>query len=218
MQGGDSRTTPSVGDGSGLPDRDWLDSLGLSLGDWTLTPEVLLNLCREIVTSGLEHVVELGSGTSTAALVALGRDFGLPRLVVSFDQSDEWLDRTRSLLPVGGPELRLVHALLTEAPGRKAAWYDEQVLLASAPARIDLLVVDGPVGEPGLPVREPAPAVLRERLSARSRVILDDCSRPEEAATLERWTSGGGPLAGWGAAPIDAGRAVLLSPQAEERT
>ena len=207
----------SVGDGKGLPSAAWLDTLELDLGDWSLTPATLLGIAREVVSARLGSVVELGSGASTAALAALGRDFGHPTSVVSFDQDASWLSRTRELLRVvGGCEVRLVHAPLATDPGWPSPWYDQDLVLAAAPDRIDLLLVDGPVGSADLPVRAPALDVLGDRLAPGGCIVLDDAGRPEESAIVQRWTAPGQPAAEFTIEPLDRGRAVLLRPPARK--
>lgn len=161
-------------------------------------PAALAGVVEEIGPGAA--VVELGSGASTVVLARAALEHGAR--LVSVEHEGRWAARIRALLRREGLDrvARVVEAPL--APGEEAhrvqtadgfraprAWYGVEALRADLPSRIDVLLVDGPPGgdSPRVLARAPAVPALRDRLTERWVIFLDDARRPAERHTAERW-------------------------------
>ncbi|HUG39793.1 MAG TPA: class I SAM-dependent methyltransferase [Longimicrobiales bacterium] len=151
-----------------------------------LLAEQILSLIDE----GREAVVELGSGHSTVLIAGRLEARGRGR-VVAVDHLAGYADRTRRWLADAGLEGRavVVHAPLAdrEVDGRTLSWYRAEALDAALPARIDLLVVDGPPALPGPDARWPAVPLLQARLAPGAAILMDDGDRPTERRAAFDW-------------------------------
>jgi predicted O-methyltransferase YrrM len=157
-----------------------------SSGRWALNPTGLLQLVWLIEQRRPAIIVELGSGTSTVWMGYAVEQAGGGRLV-SLEHLPEFADRTRKLVDIHGLD-KLVE--VRDAPLRPlqeatSLWYALDAL--GDLQEIDLLFVDGPPGPTGPQARYPALPVLSDRLTDGAIVVLDDASRADEAAIVERW-------------------------------
>lgn len=160
----------------------------VSLGTWAAEPDFLRLLAGELWHNP-DEVVELGSGASTILMAAVRRDRGGPP-VITIDHDQRFAEHTRAALRRAGLQQ---HAEVHVAPlrpatvnGRDVIWYDRRTLDRVLPARIDLLVVDGPPSTVRR-ARWPAVELLCERLGDRCVVLLDDGRRRDETATALLW-------------------------------
>lgn len=144
--------------------------------------------------AGAGPVLELGSGTSTVWLgYAMAQVGGR---LVSIDHDAGYADLTRRQVRRHGldPVVDVRQAPLrpVELTDGEYQWYDPSAFTDLE--EIPLLVVDGPPGATGPLARYPALPMLRSRLAADARVLLDDVGRPEEQQVLERWLAQEGRL------------------------
>ena len=157
------------------------------LRGWSMSPDSLLIVATLVKQSRCRAVVELGSGASTIVLgYMLARQRGR---LVTVEHDRRFAASTNRLVRLHRLEktVAVLHAPLKPVARRaKRRWYDPQ-LLDDLPASIDLLLVDGPPGELGPAMREPAGKFLFPRLARRGVVCLDDASRAWERKTAERW-------------------------------
>jgi predicted O-methyltransferase YrrM len=147
----------------------------------------LLSLIRRV---NPRYVLEAGSGVSTLitgyALKTAGRGH-----LTSLEEDAPFADLTRSRVIEHGLEsfVTVVHAPLKNmnTGNRDFTWYDIDSIRDHGD--IDLLIVDGPRQDknPTKHVRYPALPILFSRLSQGAAVIVDDCHRPDEQETVERW-------------------------------
>jgi predicted O-methyltransferase YrrM len=160
----------------------------VSLGTWAVEPDFLRLLASELSLNP-DGVVELGSGASTILMAAVRRDRGGPP-VISIDHDPSFAERTRAALRRAGLEQHAeVHVATlrhTTLNGRDVIWYDRRTLERVLPARIDLLIVDGPPSTVRR-ARWPAVELLSERLGDSCVVLLDDGRRRDETATAMLW-------------------------------
>jgi len=141
--------------------------------DWSLPEDVLKRLTALVKKHKPKLLVECGSGYST---VALAKAVGKGRLV-SLEHEQRFAERTRAMLNGSKAEVR--HAPIAAGWYAEDGWKDLDA--------IDMLIVDGPPGSLGTEARYPALPLLRERLSDKAVIILDDVFRPDEQAIIERW-------------------------------
>lgn len=136
-------------------------------------------------------ILELGSGTSTIIVARALQTLGCPpEMHIAVDHDVRYLRRTIQLARMNGVEqfVRFEHCPLGPVPGYALPWYS-RVPETIGRAQIDLVIVDGPPAyEPGKErSREPALPVIRDFLSERAVVILDDANREAEGKILDRW-------------------------------
>jgi predicted O-methyltransferase YrrM len=155
--------------------------------DWVASPDLLLYLYRHVRTSGVESILECGSGLSTTIMAYALRSNGGGRLV-SLEHSQEYADRTNALLDehelTDWAEVRLAPLEPVEIDGEVWPWYS---VAALPDGPIDLLFVDGPPGTTRPNARFPALPLLIDRLSPDARILLDDFGRADESELASRW-------------------------------
>lgn len=157
------------------------------LREWAGSPDFLLEVCREALIRKPDRTIECSSGVSTlvAARCCQLNERGH---VYSLENSAEYAQKTREMLQGAGLQ---DWATVIEAPlkphmfeGESYAWYETDQLPSG---RIDLLVIDGPLGRLNQQARYPAGPMLFPRLSERALVMVDDANRPDERRIVERW-------------------------------
>jgi hypothetical protein len=169
---------------------------------WSLRPSALVTVLNEVDVYERTHIVECGCGVSTILLARLLKArFGAEAHLVSLENDSSWAAYLRSRLVA--EELATV-AQIVDAPlvpwltgadstpwDNPEQWYDPDVVTGAISNHIDLLLVDGPAAglEPNRLVRYPALPLLRESLTSRAVVFLDDADRPAEFETARRWTT-----------------------------
>lgn len=161
-------------------------------GGWALTGDSAAILVREALSRQSKTVLELGSGASTLLLGQVLKRRGEGRLL-SIDHDPVWARRTRQYVDFLGLQ---DYVTVVDAPlktqtlaGDSFDWYDIPAKDLDVLGPIDLLLVDGPPQSKTDPkaARSPAFALLRQRLSPRALVFVDDASRQTERSMVERW-------------------------------
>ncbi len=155
---------------------------------WASSPDLLREIADHILREKPAHVVEASSGVSTVIIGLCLQQLGRGK-VVSLEHEPTYAERTRNMVRQLGLDdfVSVVHAPLVEhrINGVVHRWYDHR--RADLPARIELLVVDGPPESVQDQARYPAVPLLRDRFAAGSRVLMDDGSRAHESRIAERW-------------------------------
>ncbi len=159
-------------------------------GNFAINPGSIAHLADVIAAKQPSVVLELGSGISSVWMGYLLEQFG--GRLITIDHDPFYARLTGEMIVrhelTGTVEVRL--APLVPRPGGEEGstpWYDHSAF--ADVEGIDLLVVDGPPQATGLNAREPALSVLRDQLSPRATVILDDAARPEEQEVIASWES-----------------------------
>lgn len=155
---------------------------------WAMDPVSVLGVLRIVLETRPGLVVECGSGTSTVWIAAALKQLGQGRLV-SLEHLEEYALKTREALAAQGLEgiADVRCAPLTEltVDERAVQWYDP-ALFADL-GQVDMLLVDGPPKSVGEHARHPAVPVLADKLHSGAIIIVDDCDRPDEVASIKRW-------------------------------
>lgn len=155
---------------------------------WAASPDFLLQLARHARAARPLTVVECSSGASTLVLARCMQLYGGGK-VLSLEHDPHYAALTREHLRQHGLEgwACVVDAPLIPQPiaGESWPWYD----LSGLPAGlgIDMLVIDGPPQATRTQARYPAGALLFPHLNPGAAVFLDDASRREEQAIVQRW-------------------------------
>jgi predicted O-methyltransferase YrrM len=159
------------------------------LGHWSIDPFLGRWLVQHIQAERPQCVVELGSGTSTIlvakTLALLGED-AVDHVAVDHDA--RYLGLTRELAARNGVGERthFIHCPLVPYEAYGQTWY-EGLKQRLDGKKIDLLLVDGPPGATQSHARRPAMLELRDLLSERCVVVLDDAGRKEEREIARTW-------------------------------
>ena len=144
---------------------------------YSANPDLVRQVCNEVVINRRESIVEFGSGLMTVALVALARNLDLPLTIASVDEDARWLETVQEMIGDAGPaSLELIHAPVVEYAGdspfgKPFSWYDP-ASLEGIQQSVQLAIVDGPAGIGA--DRWPAMPWLQERLAPECAVVLDD--------------------------------------------
>ncbi|MBU3734177.1 MAG: class I SAM-dependent methyltransferase [Candidatus Planktophila sp.] len=145
---------------------------------WAASPDLLLLISETVKKSKPSLVVELGSGVSTLVVAKSGA-----RKVISIDNSEEFGGKTRELIrehKARGVEIRIA-PLRPYANGGE--WYEVSALKDLK--KIDLLIIDGPPGSKNPEARYPALKELKDKLSSKATIIIDDVNRDGERKLAE---------------------------------
>lgn len=144
---------------------------------YSANPDLVRQVCNEVVINRRHSIVEFGSGLMTVALVSLARNLDLPLTIASVDQDERWLETVQGMIGDTGPaSLELIHAPVVEYTGdspfsKPFDWYDPESL-AGIQQSVQLAIVDGPAGIGA--DRWPAMPWLQERLVSDCAVVQDD--------------------------------------------
>lgn len=161
-------------------------------GGWALTGDSAALLAREVLARKPGTILELGSGVSTLIIGQILKKTGQGRLL-SIDHDPAWANQTRRYVEFLGLQ---DFVSVVEAPLKSIAlgnqtyhWYDIPGSSLDGLGPIDLLLVDGPPQPRDNPqaARYPAFPLLRERLSLKAMVFVDDSSRTTESDMVGRW-------------------------------
>lgn len=158
------------------------------LRGWAISPDFGVLLASVIFQSESHTILELGAGVSTLLLAYCIRRMGRGR-IVSLEHDQDFADESRRYVAAHQLDdiVTIVHAPLRShhIDGQHYAWYDVSKLPAVGP--VDLLVIDGPPGPPGVLSRYPALPVFSSMLTDEAIIIVDDGERREEQETVRRW-------------------------------
>ena len=165
----------------------WLGDATPPLGGWAIEPDFARLIAIDL-TRGPDTVVECGSGTTTLLIAAFLRRNGRGRLF-SLEHDFAFAERTRENLRAAGLahvcEVIWAPLVLQSIRGREVRWYDP-AQLERVPARIDVLVVDGPPAVSRW-ARWPAAQAFIDRLTPGAAILVDDGRRWHERRTVFHW-------------------------------
>lgn len=152
------------------------------LGSWKADTYFLHRIADAIAELRPRQVVELGSGASSLVIAKALSLHGGGNLT-SYDQHPEFVAQMPGWLAEHGLAADFRHAPLT---ARSGAWPGLWYALEAPPAKIDLLVIDGPPWTLHPFVRGMAEGLF-DRIAPGGMVLLDDAARPGERIVARRW-------------------------------
>jgi len=158
------------------------------LSGWAAFPELINAIIEEVKNSKPNHIVEIGSGSSTIITSYILEELGKGK-ITSYDHDQMYGEITKNKLRDHGLEnfAEVVSAPLTTiiVDDSNFNWYDVDV--SKLKDSIDLIVVDGPPEKTQKHARYPALPIFYEHLSKKAVVILDDAGRQEEQEIIQMW-------------------------------
>lgn len=167
----------------------------LELGVWSLGAKTLNHLEHLIARHKPAMVLEFGSGVSTACLAHYLMEVHPERKdvkILSIEQDQEHARRTRSLVnTLAAAEIcEVIDRSLTPTRVFETATqcYDvspEFLAGVLEDRKIDLVVIDGPSGPPG--VRLATLPLVMDHLAPNARIVLDDALRDPELEIARAW-------------------------------
>ncbi len=155
---------------------------------WAISPDFAELLLREILIRKPENIVEFGSGVSTL-ITGYALQMNKKGKLTSFDHDMHYGEKTIQNLKLHDLEefVEVISAPIADLTinNRNVKWYS--VDKTKVPAKIDILVVDGPPARTDKEARYPALPFLIDRLADDAIVIMDDGIRQEEKDICKRW-------------------------------
>jgi predicted O-methyltransferase YrrM len=158
--------------------------------EWALPVDELRFLARLVAHLRPQHILELGSGTSTEVLTRASAQFDAPCCVTSVDHDPDFrrstirgLDDQRK----AGCRVALQFAplVLRECGGKLLPVYRFRPYRFASRRPVDLVLIDGPPAALG--GREGTLYQVLDFARCGTLVLLDDANRAEERAMLSRW-------------------------------
>lgn len=151
---------------------------------WSMSPDLLAEICRLVMLIKPGSIVELGCGNSTFVLSSLIEKQQLSASVTCIEQSEEIARSTGNQLSVLFPsvQVKTIYSKIKSIEGI-GVWYD--VDTSEIPA-IDLLLIDGP-SSAETASRYPAIPVLLDKMNPGCMIILDDYGRDMDKEIVGRW-------------------------------
>ncbi len=164
---------------------------------WTgssISPAVALTICNELELNRRRSIVEFGPGLSTLIMAAWAEHTKTAINIIAVEEDAEWAGYLRERLqPFSYAHTEIIHRPLAsyteDSPLRVSRWYalrDNNLDLEEA---IDLVLVDGPTAYRSEWAHDRYPAIhlVKDRMSERCAVLLDDTHRSGEAAIARTW-------------------------------
>jgi predicted O-methyltransferase YrrM len=155
------------------------------------SPDLLLLLCKEILSTKPRFVVECGAGISTLVMGYLLEKNGQGQMV-TLEHDPVWAERVARWVTEHqlDAHVQVVYAPIVEqsVAGKSYTWYDAATfkpLLATH--EVDMLFIDGPPDYVHPDSRFPALAFLRPRFSPCCVIVMDDTERQDEAKAARIW-------------------------------
>lgn len=162
-----------------VPDRLWW-------GPMTLFPRKALFLINQIKSQPPRHLLEIGSGSSTALFAALGEKYGFD--VLSIENHQKTIDYVEYLLKDLPCSKRLTIQkcgfIKKSYPDKKKYWWYAADIKRLGD-KVDFVFIDGPVGR--LVGRNGALPEIISYLSDDHRIFLDDSQREHERNCIMEW-------------------------------
>lgn len=130
-------------------------------------------------------IVEAGAGVSSIILSEVLMAEKSDARHYALDHLEKYAALARE--KVANPHSQVLYAPLKDYQigGKSWKWYDLSAL--DGVEQIDMLVIDGPPETIQEMARYPALPLLRDKLSDKAIIILDDTNRPDEQRIIRRW-------------------------------
>lgn len=163
------------------------------LENWTYLPwtdsapgaEFFCHLLNDICIHNRKHIFEFGTGISTIILSRLAKINDLDITISTVDQDLSWIDIVKNITMKDGTHkyINFIHSPLITTP-QNGQWYTEDAIKIEA--KIDTVIVDGPVTSP-LGQRYPAGPFVQPHLNSKFSIFVHDTDRPLDRKNVLKW-------------------------------
>jgi hypothetical protein len=171
----------------------FLDNSRVTPAEWSRTSipaTALLKVLETVDDRNCRMIVECGCGESTVRIGQFLRSRGSGHLV-SIEEDEFWASKIATEIKRNALDdwATVIYKPLIEVHtcDRSTRWYDLSEGIPVERGRVDLLLVDGPVGANSPLTRLGAVPFLWPYLSADAAIILDDALRPDEQEITQIW-------------------------------
>lgn len=160
----------------------------------SLRPFCMVHMVNDIIVNNRKKIIEFGSGISTIIIGRLIKKNNLNTTLLSIEHNESWVALLNELLKKEGLSdfVKVVWAPLTQCNLALESnhWYDLDIVRKALENNsFDMVIVDGPPAwEPSKEkARYPALPFMREYLSDKASIYLDDADRAGEHSILQLW-------------------------------
>ena len=159
------------------------------LSGWAAFPELINTILGEVKTLKPDHIIEIGSGSSTIITSYLLEELE-KGFIHSLDHDEFYGGKTKTQLVQHGladyAEIHFTPLVNQPVGNKKYTWYDLSSFKLEENS-VQLLVVDGPPEKTQQHARYPAVPLLSKYLDKNAVIILDDAGRKEEQEIVQMW-------------------------------
>lgn len=167
----------------------------LSMTSWSISPKEVLHICNDIVINKRKNIIEFGSGFSTICIAQVIKRENLNVNFYSVESNQDWINiLSRKLEELDLIDsVKFIYAPICEAKSillmkNQKMWYDEiEISKAINNTKFDCVIVDGPPSMLSPYIRFSSIPFLKDRLSNKFSIFLDDYRRPIEREILSEW-------------------------------
>ncbi|MCB0571600.1 MAG: class I SAM-dependent methyltransferase [Phaeodactylibacter sp.] len=149
------------------------------------SPDFLKVLVEYYYSHQPQVIVEAGSGVSSIILSEVLKKEGSTTRHYALDHLEKYAGLTSEKVLNPHSEVLFAPLKAYHIDGNSWKWYDINVL--EKVDKIDMLVIDGPTEDIQPLARYPALPLLKEKLSDRVVIILDDTNRRDEQRIIQLW-------------------------------
>jgi predicted O-methyltransferase YrrM len=137
------------------------------------------------------NIIELGSGLSTLLILKAAEKIGYTPNFISFDSDEYFLSETKNRLDsesILESSVKLIFSPIVDIDlfDKRYKWYSIHGNNINLD-KLDLIVIDGPVGTLCKNSRYPALHFFKKYIKKGTIVILDDANRLDEKEIVELW-------------------------------
>jgi len=119
----------------------------LPYNTWSISPQGMMVIVNHILINDVKTIVEFGTGISTVFLNNLSIKNNLNLKIISIDHDAEWQKIVKE--KYGAKNVEYIHCPMTSKLKFKKEeffWYDLDILKNIDKQKVDLMIIDGPVG------------------------------------------------------------------------
>ncbi|MCY2687846.1 hypothetical protein [Salinimicrobium sp. TH3] len=165
---------------------------------WSISPSTILHVLNDLLVNEKKSVIEFGAGSSTFYIAKFLKEHQLENVQFLTVESDErWIGKIEKW--AGKYELldhiNIVHSPITDVQNElswknQTKWYSSKDIenAFNREEKFDLILIDGPWGGISPFGRYSAVPFLKNNLSEKFSIYLDDTFREEEFKIINKWS------------------------------
>lgn len=163
---------------------------------WAMSPSTILHVLNDISINKRKNIIEFGAGASTFYIAKLLKTLKSDAIFFSIESDKEWANELKRQLELYAISdfVKIIYAPLSEiskdyAFNNQKTWYDTNILdkALNDQVELDLILVDGPFGGSTPFARYSAVPYLKNYITHKTSIYLDDIQRKDEEEILSQW-------------------------------